>query len=197
MLEPRALAVTLQVTTVLDSLDIPYVVGGSLASIVHGLVRTTMDADIIADLHQEQVPSFLAALDKQFYVPDEFTIQEAIRLQRSFNLIHLDTMFKVDIFLPGDRDFDRQQLSRRIAEQVGTRPNSFLWVLSSEDVVLAKLDWFRLGGEVSERQWRDVVGVIKSQQANLDADYLRHWARNLGVLDLLEQALEEAGTTTE
>jgi hypothetical protein len=118
-------------------------------------------------------------------------IQQAIQRRGSFNLIHLNTMFKVDIFIPKGRPFDRQQFERRIAEKVGADRDRQIWVLSAEDVVLAKLEWFRLGGEVSERQWRDILGVMKTQQSALDIAYLKQWAQTLGVADLMERALEE------
>ena len=100
-------------------------------------------------------------------------------------------MFKVDIFIPKERAFDQQQLARRIAEPIGPGEDTQIWVLTPEDVVLAKLDWFRLGGEVSERQWRDILGVLKTQQATLNLEYLRQWAQDLDVADLMERALEE------
>lgn len=190
MIGSEALGVTRLVTAALDALGVPYVIGGSLASIVHGMVRTTMDADIIADLQPGHVAALVAALGDSFYVPDEALLQQAIERRGSFNLIHLGTMFKVDIFLPQARAFDRQQLARRIGERVASGSDEQLWVLSPEDVILAKLEWFRRGGETSERQWRDVLGVVKAQAA-LDVAYLRRSAGPLGVGDLLERALAE------
>ena len=191
MIGSEALGVTRLVTAALDALGVPYVIGGSLASIVHGMVRTTMDADIIADLQPGHVAALVAALGDSFYVPDEALLQQAIERRGSFNLIHLGTMFKVDIFLPQARAFDRQQLARRIGERVASGSDEQLWVLSPEDVILAKLEWFRLGGETSERQWRDVLGVVRAQAAALDVAYLRQSAGPLGVGDLLERALAE------
>jgi hypothetical protein len=191
MIDSEAVKVTLLVTDVLDNLAVPYAIGGSMASIVYGMMRLTMDVDIIADLKPEQVTPFIAALREQFYL-DENSIREAVERRAAFNLIHLETMFKVDIFLPQERAFDRQQLARRVDEPVGAETEKKIWVLTAEDVVLAKLDWFRLGGEVSERQWRDILGVLKTQQARLDTAYLRQWAETLKVADLLEQALVEA-----
>ncbi len=160
-----------------------------MASIIHGMVRTTMDVDIVADLKPNQAPPFVQALQEQFYV-DETAVHQAIQYRSSFNLIHLHSMFKVDIFIPQDRPFDRQQLSRRRRENLPDSAKS-IWVLSAEDIILAKLDWFRLGGEVSERQWRDILGIIKTQHDTLDIAYLTKWGQSLHVSDLLERALME------
>lgn len=149
-----------------------------------------MDVDLVADMRIEQVPSFVAALEAQFYV-DEGSIRQAIERRGSFNLIHLPTMIKVDVFLPKNRPFDQQQLARRIAQPVSPDSGETIWILTAEDAILAKLDWFRMGGEVSERQWRDILGVMKTQREALDLAYLQLWAERLGVADLLERALEE------
>jgi hypothetical protein len=190
MLDADGFAATLIVTRLLDALDVPYVIGGSVASTVHGLIRTTVDVDLVADLRPDNVTRFVAALSDQFYV-DEPTVREAIARRSSFNLIHLQSMAKFDVFLPGNRAFDRQQLARRIAQPVGTDSAQTLWILTAEDVILAKLDWFRQGGEVSERQWRDVLGLVQLQGERLDLPYLQQWAVALNVADLLEKALEE------
>lgn len=190
MIESEVLQVTLLVTNLLDDLDIPYVIGGSMASIIHGTLRTTMDVDIVADIHPEKVSSFASKLQDAFYV-DEQMIQQAIQRQSSFNLIHLNSMFKVDIFIPKARPFDNQQLSRRVAEKISPDSDVQIWVLSPEDIVLAKLDWFRIGGEISERQWRDILGVLKTQQNSLDIAYLKQWAQSLSVGDLMDRALDE------
>lgn len=190
MLESDPLHATLLVTGTLDALDVPYVIGGSVASIAHGMIRTTMDVDLVADLNPDHVAPFVAALQDSFYV-DEPSVRQAIRRRSSFNLIHLETMVKVDVFLPRDRPFDRQQLARRIAAAVTADAEIFLWILTAEDVILAKLDWFRSGGEVSERQWRDVLGVLKTQGEALDYAYLREWAEKLAVADLLARAVAE------
>lgn len=190
MADSEALRVTLLVTSILDDLGIPYVIGGSMASIIHGMLRTTMDVDIVADMQPEHASPFVAELQDAFYA-DETAIHQAIRSRSGFNLIHLTTMFKVDIFLPKERPFDQQQLKRRIAEPIGPDKDARVWVLTAEDVVLAKLDWFRLGGEVSERQWRDILGVLKTQENALNLAYLKQWSEELGVADLMARALEE------
>lgn len=190
MADSEAIDVTLLVTDVLDELNIPYVIGGSMASIIHGMLRTTMDVDIVADMQSAHVQPFAAALQDAFYA-DEQMIRQAVQQRSSFNLIHLQTMFKVDVFLTKTRAFDRQQLTRRMAAPVSDDESKQIWVLSPEDVVLAKLDWFRMGGEASERQWRDILGVLKTQQGRLDIAYLRQWARALDLTELMERALHE------
>lgn len=190
MANSEAIDVTLLVTDVLDELNIPYVIGGSMASIIHGMLRTTMDVDIVADMRPAHIQPFASALQDSFYA-DEQMIRQAVQQRSSFNLIHLETMFKVDIFLTKARAFDQQQLARRVAAPVSDDEAKQIWVLSAEDVVLAKLDWFRMGGGTSERQWRDILGVLKAQRGYLDVAYLRQWAQELGLTDLMERALDE------
>jgi hypothetical protein len=194
LVDSEALQVTLLVTNVLDELGVPYVIGGSMASIIHGMLRMTMGVDIVADIRPEQAASFVNGLQHVFYA-DEQMIRQAIQHRSNFNLIHLRTMFKVDIFIPNGRPFDQQQLNRRISERIDRGSGERIWVLSAEDVVLAKLEWFRLGDQVSERQWRDILGVLKTQQSALDINHLKEWAQRLGVADLMERALEELANT--
>jgi hypothetical protein len=189
---PEPVAVTLVVTEALDGLGVPYLIGGSLASSVYGAVRSTWDTDLVADLSLEHARPLAEALSGRFFV-DVDMILDAIRHRRHFNVVHLETMFKVDVFIPKQRDFDRMQIRRRQELVIWTDPVRKAFVASAEDTVLAKLDWFRQGGEVSERQWKDVLGVIKVQADRLDVEYLRQGAAELAVADLLEKVLTEAG----
>ncbi|HEY7818629.1 MAG TPA: hypothetical protein VIG29_10450 [Vicinamibacteria bacterium] len=183
--------ITLIVAGILDRLGVRYAIGGSLASSLHGVFRASVDADVVADLRLDQVEPLGRALGLAFY-HDQAAMRRAIELRRGFNVIHLDTMFKVDIFIPKDRKFDESQLQRRKAHIIASDPDRSAFVASAEDTVLAKLDWYRAGGEVSEQQWRDVLGIIEVQSRRLDRDYLGSMAESLGVSDLLNQALAEA-----
>jgi hypothetical protein len=179
-----------QLTGVFDALGIDYVVVGSFASSIHGEYRATGDIDIVADLVHEKIDALVGALKKDFYV-DDLSIGRAIARGRSFNIIHLTAIFKVDVFLPAT-SLGRQQLFRRQRHKLDPGGNQEIWVATAEDTILAKLHWFHIGNEVSEMQWRDVRGIICTQGASLDSDYLRQWADLLGLRNLLERALEES-----
>lgn len=190
-MQGEATRITLLVTQTLERLGIPYAVGGSLASSLHGVMRSTLDVDIVADVHPEHIQPLVAALSSEFYADDEM-MRDAIEHRSSFNLIHYETAFKVDIFIRKLRAFDQMQLERRIPTVIATDPEQSVYVVSAEDIVLAKLEWYRLGGEVSDRQWRDILGVLKVRTDELEVAYLRHWAGQIGVSDLLERAFKEA-----
>lgn len=188
---PEAVNVLMLVVKIFDSLQIPYFIGGSMASAFHGVARSTLDADLVVDLQMMHVEKLVKTLGDDFYA-DEELIRDAIHHQSSFNLIHLATMFKVDVFIRKDRPFDTVQFQRRVGQILATNPEQTAFVTTSEDIILAKLDWFRQGNEISDRQWRDILGVLKVQAGRLNFDYLRLWAQELNVADLLQRALKES-----
>jgi hypothetical protein len=185
---PEPLAVTLLVTDALEQVGARYVIGGSLASTIHGVVRTTLDTDIVTDLNLRQAGPLADVLAGAFYL-DLDAIRHAIRQRSSFNVIHLATMFKVDVFVQKGRPFDEQQLGRRQSWIADPESGRTIYVATPEDTVLAKLAWYRQGDEKSERQWRDILGVLAVQGNRLDLAYMRQWAASLGVSDLLDRAL--------
>jgi hypothetical protein len=170
-----------------DKLRIPYAVGGSVASSLHGLARSTQDVDVLALIRPEQATALATELQGEFYA-DERAIINAVRSQRSFNVIHLESIYKVDIFVAAGSGFDASQLERRQPKVVKDDPPKSAFVATAEDIVLAKLIWYRKGNEVSDQR-RDVRGVIEAKSGTLDLEYLRHWAAELGVPDLLDRAL--------
>ncbi len=191
-MDEDAIAALLPVIEQLDVLGIPYLLGGSLASSIHGMPRTTIDADLVAEIPASAVQTLVERLQPFYYLnPD--ALYEAIRHRRSFNLIHLASAFKIDVFVPKRRAFEQSQMARRRAEVLREDPERTALVATPEDTILAKLEWYRRGGEISDRQWNDLLGVLKVQGAALDLQYLRTWAANLGVHDLLVRALEDAG----
>ena len=185
------IAVTFLVIQAFDDLQVPYFIGGSLASALYGVARTTADCDIVAALQAEHAHPLVQKLGEAFYA-DEFAIMDAILQLSSFNLIHLESMFKVDVFIHKPRPFEMSQFERRRLEILEMKPERRAYFASAEDTLLAKLEWYRLGGEVSERQWRDILGIIKVQAFHLDRVYLNQWAADLGASDLLERAFAEA-----
>lgn len=188
---PEWIVVILEVTEVLDELGVPYCICGSGASIVHGVVRATIDCDLVADLKPEHIDVLTAKLNDDFYIEPD-SIRQAIAQNRSFNLIHQKTMFKVDIFIPKPRPFDQSQLARRENKIIAHDPDCKAWIASAEDTVLAKLEWYRLGNEISERQWRDVLGVLKTKAGMLNLEYMQTMAASMQISDLLKRALEES-----
>lgn len=179
-----------QVLAALDRLEIPFVVGGSIASGTHGLPRQTNDVDIVADLTEDLAAELCEALRGAFYADSE-AARRAVRGRAPFNVIHVQSAYKFDIFPVGDDGFARSEMARRLytSSAISGLESVEFPVASSEDTILAKLARFRKGGERSDRQWHDILGVIQVQTGRLDRGYLEIWAAELGVADLLKRAL--------
>ncbi len=190
-MQNEPIEVTLLVTTVFEQLNVPYLIGGSLASVLYGMVRTTQDADIVAEMRQEHIRPFVSTLEDDFYI-DEEMIASSIQRNTSFNIIHRETFFKVDVFIPAPRPFLQSQFTRAQRQTFTFETEISAKFATPEDTILSKLEWFRLGGETSERQWRDILGVIKTRADKLDFAYLQKWATEIQVGDLLDRALQES-----
>lgn len=193
MIAPDLLAALSPVLRALRTLRVLHYVGGSIASSAHGIARASIDADLVADLRPAHVTPLVVALGDAYYISEE-RVRDAVLRRASFNVIHLETMLKVDVFVTKGRPFDRRALERAREEPSGADEPATIPLASAEDVILAKLEWYRRGNETSTRQWTDVQGVLAASGPGLDRGYLEQGAHELSVADLLARALEESTT---
>ncbi|HVS21638.1 MAG TPA: hypothetical protein VHD88_07305 [Pyrinomonadaceae bacterium] len=182
--------VLVDVARVFEDLQIPYVVVGSFASSARGVRRATVDADLVAELTLDHVQPIVDRLSHDYYIDDQ-AVRRAIITKRVFNAIHLESVFKVDVHISED-SFTKKEMERRLPEKILPDSDTVVYIATAEDTVVAKLSWYRKGGDVSDRQWSDVLGILKLQKARLDNAYLREWSERLGVRDLLDKAISEA-----
>lgn len=192
IVDADSIKLALRMAEILESLAITYLIGGSVASSILGEPRATLDVDMVADLQLSHVPSLVEVMTGEFYI-DEIIVREAIERKSSFNVIHLDTMQKVDIFVLSEQPLAQAEMQRRQQLVITQNPDRLAWLASAEDIILQKLIWYRMGNKVSDRQWRDVLGVLKVQGEQLDFGYLEQWAKTLQLEDLIAAALREAG----
>ena len=188
-----------KIASILLPLNIPYVVGGSVASSLLGENRSTQDLDLVIDLEARTAQRLIDAMSGEFYI-SESAVTEAIAKSRispresSFNVIYLPSMEKADIFVMGSDDpFSASVMSRRQLHVVSGLQEEGIYIYSPEDVVIQKLSWYKLIPGGSQKQWRDVLGVLKVQGKRLDRAYLHQWALTLQLTDLLDQALLQSG----
>lgn len=176
------------VSAALTRLGIRHYVGGSVASSFHGASRSTMDVDLVAEMTDSHVSEFLKCLDRDFYL-SEAAVRDAIRRKSCFNLIHLPTSFKVDVFVSRQRPFDVTAMNRATMEHLGDSHVLEIHIATAEDAIISKLEWYRKTNERSERQWDDVTRLLKLLGDAADMEYLSASAESVGVLDLLERLL--------
>lgn len=192
MSQPGALEVAALAARTFEKLGLPYAIVGSVASAIHGEPRATLDVDITLRLSAGDVSALCAALSQDFHV-DPLSLKDSVRTGFPSNAVHRQAHVKLDLYVKPDTGIQAQEWRRvqrvRLTGEAGSEAN----VASAEDTVLQKLAWYRKGGEISDRQWRDVLGVLKARSGQLERDYLRTWGDELGVLDLLQRAFVEVG----
>jgi hypothetical protein len=179
-----------QVAAILDDLGILYALGGSMASSLIGEPRSTVDVDIAIKVEDGGEAALLERANAEFYVPVD-AARAAIRAHSSFNLVDTAHGLKVDLFVLGDGLLDRMQIERRMNVTIPGLANP-IWVTSPEDQVLRKLDWYRSTGHESDRQLRDVVGMLRIHGDVMDRIYLDETARQLNLGALLDEASDAA-----
>ena len=177
-----------EVVALLESLEIPFVVGGSFASAAWGQYRFTQDLDIAALLSPDLVNDFVLFAEPEFLI-DRVEVENALASSeeyRAFQMIHMHTMFKVDCFVPLNLDAVRDEFARAVRLELV--PGVVAPCLSAEDIVIRKLRWFEFGNRISDRQWNDVVQVLEMQAGMLDEAYLNAVAERHGIRALLNEA---------
>ena len=172
-------AVALSVAQILEACGLRYLVGGSLASSMSGEPRSTLGVDIVVAMTESDVGKVIEGLHVEFDV-DEQAVARAVRERSSVNVFHRPSAVKVDLFVMGGSPLDDEQMNRRQRIQVTADPDRYLYAYTPEDILLQKLRWFRKGHEASDRQWRDVLGILLVQGDALDRSYVRERAERLG-----------------
>jgi len=194
MKKPDIVAALDTVIGCFEKLGIAYYIGGSVASSAYGIARATMDVDLVANVKIRQVNRLVKALEADYYIDAEM-IRDAIHRSTSFNLIHLETMIKIDVFIVKDEPYDSKALTRRQPDTLDEESSRKFYLSSPEDIILNKLQWYQRGGRVSQQQWKDILGVLKVQADKLDTEYLKYWASRLNLSDLLNRSFVDAGMT--
>ena len=177
------------VAQILKTLGVRHYVGGSVASSFHGATRSTMDVDLVCELTDEDVTEILNQIGSDYYA-SELAMRDAVRRKSSFNLIHLPTSFKVDVFVSQGRPFDQDCMRRATMHSIGKNPGVEVPIASAEDSIISKLEWYRLTNETSQRQWDDVTRLRDLLGDQADHDYLLRAAKSTGVVDLLNRLMK-------
>ena len=170
------------VVQTLNQAGVPYMLAGSFASSHHGAPRTTHDIDVIVDPAFDSLDRFLKAMQEKDVYFDVDVATDEFKRRGQFNIIDGRTAWKVDVIFRKARAFSREELARRVrATVLGVD----VFVATAEDTVLAKLEWARLGE--SDRQLRDVRGILEVKADALDRAYIERWLDDLGVRELWDR----------
>lgn len=177
---------------IFEQLGIPYYITGGVAASMYGDPRTTRDMDLVIEARREDISQLAEALEQAgFYCPPGAVEEIAEGRGQTLSITHMEQLLNADLVLNINTDFDRSKMARRRLEAIDEAELLQVWVIAPEDLILAKLLWGR--GNQSEKQWRDVLGVLKVQVDILNYAYLAEWAEQLGISEMLQQALTEAG----
>lgn len=180
------------VVEVLENLNIPYFIGGSVASSAHGRPRATMDVDMVVDLSHDKVPIFCEVIASSFYV-EKGAVVEAVEQRSSFNLLNFETMMKIDIFVTKDREFERDQFKRSKKDTIVSEElnSPSFYFCSPEDSILAKMEWYKLSNKTSDRQKSDIIGIIAVNKDKLDFNYIKKHVKKMNLEEVWKEILGE------
>jgi len=176
------------VAGVADRMGLRYFVTGSTATIYYGEPRLTNDIDVVADLDESRVVEFCRQFPAtEFYVSEPAAI-DAVRRRSQFSIIHPVSGLKLDVIVPEKSLFNQSRFSRR--RRIRTADDGEAWFASPEDAILKKLEFYREGG--SEKHLRDIPGILKTSNSQLDNGYIEHWANDLGLADIWNAVMQRA-----
>jgi hypothetical protein len=176
---------------IFESLNIPYYITGGVCAIAYGDPRTTRDLDVVVECERSNIMTLVTQLEAEgFYCPPGAVSDIQSGRARVLSVTHMQLILNADIVLNAKTEFDRSKMERRRLTAIGLEDSEQFWLASPEDVILAKLLWGRQSQ--SEKQWRDVLGVLKVQGDTLDFAYLTDWAARLDLTELVQQAIAAA-----
>ena len=184
-----------KIADLLEPLTISYMVGGSVASSLLGENRFSEDLDLVIDIDVSQMQPLIQAFERKFYI-SEVAVEETFyspEPTKSFNIVDFLSVEKADIFIAKSDPFSRSKMARHQLYPLPDESVPPIYISSAEDIVLQKLTWRQINRNESQKQWRDILGVLKTQGERLNFDYLWQWAETLDVLDDLDKAFTEAG----
>jgi hypothetical protein len=178
-------------TDILESLEITYVISGSVASSIYGKVRFTQDADMTVEPFEDKADKFFTLVGSDFYISSD-AMKQALRQRSSFNVVHLESAFKIDVFIQKDTEFEKQLFSRRQFMKLSEKLEKTFSVVTAEDIILLKLRWYEQTGCSSQKQWEDILAVLEVQKDMLDFGYLQKWSGILKINQLLTEAISKS-----
>ncbi|HEX2988688.1 MAG TPA: hypothetical protein VHS06_11030 [Chloroflexota bacterium] len=170
------------VVEVLEKLQVPYMLVGSISSAVYGEPRMTLDIDVVVQLVPDEIEHLCEAFPPEEYYVSQEAALDALAHEGQFNVIHASSGNKVDFMVARSDAWGVEQLCRRVRLEL--LPGLHGYVASPEDVIIGKMLYYRDGG--SEKHLRDIVGILKTGPQEVDKDYVRKWAGVLGLSDIWE-----------